>query len=171
MAEFCPKCGTPLETAQDPARLCDLCGWFGDWTEVLSKPPAATEVQPVRSVMQALAFYRDVCRKELEAEIVCRAGRVTEADLRKVRVAARECRDALVQLFTALHRPHAAPPAVLKYVNGLVPWPREWTDYRYNACNEPCDMLVGPCACGAWHQDSEDWVREVLARHNTVIRP
>jgi len=22
---------------------------------------------------------------------------------------------------------------------------------RYNACNEPCDMFVGPCICGAWH--------------------
>jgi hypothetical protein len=30
---------------------------------------------------------------------------------------------------------------------------------RYNACTEPCDMFVGPCACGAWHKTS-DWARE-----------
>jgi hypothetical protein len=21
----------------------------------------------------------------------------------------------------------------------------------HNACNEPCDVVDGPCACGAWH--------------------
>lgn len=26
----------------------------------------------------------------------------------------------------------------------------------HNACSEPCDALVGPCCCGAWH-DAEDW--------------
>lgn len=27
----------------------------------------------------------------------------------------------------------------------------------YNASSEPCDMLVGPCCCGAWHS-KEDWI-------------
>ena len=22
----------------------------------------------------------------------------------------------------------------------------------FNGCNEKCDMLVGPCCCGAWHR-------------------
>lgn len=22
----------------------------------------------------------------------------------------------------------------------------------YNSSNEPCDMLIGPCSCGAWHK-------------------
>lgn len=26
----------------------------------------------------------------------------------------------------------------------------------YNACNEPCDVLIGPCSCGAWHS-IKDW--------------
>ena len=21
----------------------------------------------------------------------------------------------------------------------------------FNGCNEPCDVLVGPCSCGGWH--------------------
>ncbi len=32
-------------------------------------------------------------------------------------------------------------------------WPK-----RYNACTDPCDMLDGPCACGAWHSE-DDWLR------------
>lgn len=26
----------------------------------------------------------------------------------------------------------------------------------YNGCSERCDMLVGACACGAWHE-ANDW--------------
>lgn len=26
---------------------------------------------------------------------------------------------------------------------------------RYNACAQPCDMLRGPCACGAWHEPQD----------------
>ena len=33
--------------------------------------------------------------------------------------------------------------------DGIVPMPEEIV--VYNACNEPCDMLVGPCACGGYH--------------------
>lgn len=42
-------------------------------------------------------------------------------------------------------------------------WPR-----RYNACTEPCDMLVGPCCCGAWHtvKDANDWIAAELAKRN-----
>ncbi len=36
----------------------------------------------------------------------------------------------------------------------LKSWPDDWPEY-YNACNEPCDMLIGPCCCGAWHQPHE----------------
>ena len=36
----------------------------------------------------------------------------------------------------------------------MVGWP-EWLPKYYNGSNEPCDMLEGPCACGAWHQPGE----------------
>jgi len=32
--KYCPQCGTILESAQNPARLCDNCGWFGDYTNL-----------------------------------------------------------------------------------------------------------------------------------------
>jgi len=51
--------------------------------------------------------------------------------------------------------------------NGMVPYPDGWAKH-FNS-NEPCDKLVGPCACGAWHDDTEGWVREVLIRHNAEI--
>jgi hypothetical protein len=172
MAEFCPRCGSPLEEAQDPARLCEDCGWFGDWQEVLHKPPESDVFNPVRGVLQALTLFRDVCRQELVAEMVYDSGAATEQDIKRVRIAARQCRDSLVQLFTAVRRLDRPPPRVLKVhpQSGMVPWPDDWFDYHYNACNEPCDFLVGPCACGATHLASEEWVREVLLQHNAIIQ-
>jgi hypothetical protein len=32
-----------------------------------------------------------------------------------------------------------------------------------------CDVLVGPCACGGTHQETDDWVRELLRAHDAVI--
>lgn len=37
--------------------------------------------------------------------------------------------------------------------NNFEPWPDDWPKY-YNS-NIPCDMAVGPCACGGWHQEGE----------------
>lgn len=34
----------------------------------------------------------------------------------------------------------------------------------FNACTDPCDMLAGPCACGAWHD-----LRSQLAKIVDVI--
>jgi hypothetical protein len=30
-------------------------------------------------------------------------------------------------------------------------WPESWPKVIQSWTNEPCDMLIGPCACGAWH--------------------
>lgn len=176
-AEFCPKCKSPVDTGGDERRLCEVCGWFGDRGETITTRPALEEFNPVLTVIQSLRLFRDVCRNELIAEQVYQAGRATDADLRKVATAARESLHSLVELFTAVRKPHKAPPptaplgsapTVLRSVNGLIPWPEDWTDYHFNG-NEPCDMLIGPCACGAWHQVNEAWVQELLTKHNTVI--
>ena len=37
--------------------------------------------------------------------------------------------------------------------NNFVVWPESWPKY-YNG-GQLCDMLVGTCSCGAWHQDGE----------------
>jgi len=167
VAEFCPRCTAPLEAAPDPARLCEVCGWFGDWQEVLCTPPKTDVFNPVMAAAQALELFRDVCRKELVAEQVYDAGNATEADLRQVRIARRHATHALIEMFVVLR---ARPPKRrLERINGLVPWPENWTDRHFNASHEPCDMLIGPCSCGAWHTETEPWVQETLRRHGTEI--
>ncbi len=109
MAEFCPRCGTPVDTSGDDTRLCDACGWFGDNTETARIPPDAGKFSPVLATVQAITLFRDVCRQELMAEQIYDAGGATEAALRKVRTEARNALHSLVELFTALRGPHTPP--------------------------------------------------------------
>ena len=102
MSEFCPRCTAPLEFAQDPARLCEVCGWFGDWTEVLNTPPKSDVFNPVLAVAQALVLFRDICRKELIAERLYDAGQGTEKEIRQVAIARRDATNALIELFVTL---------------------------------------------------------------------
>lgn len=44
-------------------------------------------------------------------------------------------------------------------MNDLMGYPEHWPEH-HNACNEPCDMAVGPCACGAWHT-LDEWTKEI----------
>ena len=48
-----------------------------------------------------------------------------------------------------------------KELNKIIPMPEELIGKFFNACTEPCDIINGPCACGAWH-DIEDWVRRLI---------
>lgn len=167
MAEFCPRCTAPLETSRDADRLCEVCGWWGDQREVLLAPPRADVLNPVLAAAQTLELYRDVCRTELVAEQVFDAGNATEADLRRVRMARRHAAHSIIEMFVTLR--HRAAIQQLRRINGAVPWPVNWTDRHYNASHEPCDMLIGPCSCGAWHTEQEDWVRAMLVKHNAEI--
>jgi len=36
-------------------------------------------------------------------------------------------------------------------ISKLKLWPEDWPKYKMTAYSDPCDMLVGPCCCGAWH--------------------
>jgi hypothetical protein len=178
MAEFCPRCTAPLETDGDSSRLCEVCGWFGDSAEALSKPPRPDRINPVLAAAQCLDLYRDVCRKELIAEQIYDAGNATEADIRTVRTARRYATNAIIELFAGLHKlahpqnpPTPQKRRILRSPNGLVPWPDDFApgDRHYNASNEPCDMLVGPCSCGAWHCEEEPWVQALLVKYNAEI--
>ncbi len=51
----------------------------------------------------------------------------------------------------------------------MLGWPDEWTMRRYNGCNEPCDFLIGPCACGAMHDADEEWVQRALEHYVATI--
>ena len=98
------------------------------------------------------------------------AGNGSDVELHRVRTEARSALHSLVELFIVTYQ--LTPPVILKKDegSGMVPWPDSWTDRRYNACNEPCDFLVGPCACGGWHDEREQWVKDVLKKHNAVIQ-
>ena len=48
-------------------------------------------------------------------------------------------------------------------INGFVVMP---DCLRINRSNEPCDMIIGPCACGSWHSE-KDWV-EYFNNRNTL---
>jgi len=171
MAQFCPRCAAPLDTSGDTGRLCETCGWFGDASETLSAPPQSDEFNPVLAALQALDLYRDVCRGELIAEQMFDAGTATEADMLKIRTSRHKATNSIVELFTATRRlQQIRQPLVLQPdINGFVGWPPEWTEHRYNARHEPCDMLVGPCCCGAWHLAAEEWVQDVLRKHHATI--
>jgi hypothetical protein len=164
MNEFCPKCGQPLRPSADPARLCDTCGWFGDYSEVLREQPAAAQM--AAAVGKALDLFRSVCRQELMAEMLIDKHPESAKDMPKVRLAIAQAKQSLIKLFVGIKKPLQT---ILKRVNGLVSWPAAWIDYHYNACNEPCDFLVGPCSCGAWHTETEPWVQEALRKHNSTI--
>ena len=166
MSEFCPRCTAPLETAPDPARLCEVCGWFGDQQEALLTPPSSDVLNPVLAAAQTLELYRDVCRKELIAEQVFDAGNATEADLQRVHMARRHAGHSIIEMFVSLR--NRVVRQQLRRINGVVPWPANWSDRHYNG-GQPCDTLVGPCSCGAWHLTSEDWVQALLFKHNAEI--
>lgn len=54
------------------------------------------------------------------------------------------------------------------YYDDFLGWPKEWTTRYYNGSNEPCDLLIGPCACGAWH-GPDDWA-DVLRYYNAKLQ-
>jgi hypothetical protein len=39
----------------------------------------------------------------------------------------------------------------------MTSWPDNWPTF-YNGISEPCDMLIGPCVCGASHYEGEFYV-------------
>ena len=41
--------------------------------------------------------------------------------------------------------------------------------FRNGGCTDPCDMVAGPCACGAWHKLSE-WPDEVRREAMAAIQ-
>lgn len=50
--------------------------------------------------------------------------------------------------------------------NGLVAMPEKFIGEFSNACTDPCDMIIGPCACGASHhiRDWPEWFICILLR-------
>ena len=44
----------------------------------------------------------------------------------------------------------------IENLNKCLEYPKTWPPF-YNANSDSCDMLIGPCACGAYH-NLKDWL-------------
>lgn len=98
--EFCPLCGSPVERTQgDDSRLCEVCGWWGDISEILHAPPKADEYNPVLAIAQVLELYRGQCRRELVLEIAYDDGGITESDLKSAKIAIRQSLHSMIEMF------------------------------------------------------------------------
>lgn len=136
---------------------CQSCGWLGDKTEVLSRAPdGAEQVASFRAILRA---YRDICRDELMLEMLGPGSYEVNRSKQLIAGAEQEIVNLFLKTTELITR-------TLPRINGWVPWPVNWPP-RYNGCNEPCDMLVGPCRCSAWHQEHE--AEELLREHKTEI--
>lgn len=102
-AEFCPKCHYPLEPSEDSGRLCEVCHWFGDETEICPTPPMPDDLELAFS--QLLALYRDVCRMELMAEGLAEGNANYDASVRSIRTRANHARHSILHLFRETKKP------------------------------------------------------------------
>jgi hypothetical protein len=57
----------------------------------------------------------------------------------------------------------------MKMTETILPIPDHWPPH-YNANTSPCDIIQGPCACGAWHQLDDDWVLKNLQQYGVRLR-
>jgi len=97
-AEFCPKCFYPLDMiVNDDGRLCAVCDWFGDKSEVCKKPPAPNDLE--LAFAQLLVLYRDVCRMELLAEQLAENSTNYDESLKAVRARASHARHSILYFF------------------------------------------------------------------------
>lgn len=162
---YCPRCQYPIATNTECS--CELCGWFGSPKETLSEP--GEDFNLTHAVIEILELYKQACRDELIIEQLYDLGEAIEKDINRARSYTRGMIHRLVEMFVKLKtRPNIVEVILKKYPSGFLPWPEEWTDYHYNS-NQPCDMLIGPCRCGSWHQESDQWVQNKLIEHQAII--
>lgn len=153
--EYCPKCHNPLESSTDDDRLCEQCGWWGGAGEVCLQSKVVTDT--ATNIRQLLALYRDSCRKELILESAYQQGHLARVEMIKARHCVAQSAESIIAMVVALS------PQILPRVDGRVHWPAEWPK------RGQCDMLVGPCACGKWHQETDADTVEALQQHNARI--
>ena len=79
-------------------------------------------------------------------------------------------RDELVELLTIEQESNrsfttqlADAQETIKHLRGKAEFdmPDDMRGKHFNACTDPCDMIDGPCACGAWHNVKE-WLEKLL---------
>ena len=52
--------------------------------------------------------------------------------------------------------------AIIKHLRGKAEFdmPADMRGRFHNACTDSCDMIDGPCACGAWH-NAKEWIKNL----------
>ena len=74
------------------------------------------------------------------------------------------------ELVARLRKTVADNDATIKHLRKKAEFdmPPEMIGKHHNACNEPCDMIHGPCACGAWH-NAKEWIIKLQAKLNLMV--
>jgi len=78
-----------------------------------------------------------------------------------VKVRVEDMKDWSVEEITKFFNGIAKTIAALQ--GTIIATPTHWPP-RYNANTDSCDVISGPCVCGAWHYLSEAWILDGLNR-------
>ncbi len=73
--------------------------------------------------------------------------------------------NAFEQLKTQLAEAHTT----IRHLRGKAEFdmPDDMRGKHFNACPDPCDMIDGPCACGAWH-NAKEWLGKLNKKLDTA---
>ena len=104
---YCPCCESLIRLDKSTDQMCEVCGWFGDWSELLSAPTG--EFNVVKAVVTALDLYRDLCRKELFVEDHYVRGKVSLSDLRRSILLRQETTHSMIDMFVRLKNRKETP--------------------------------------------------------------
>jgi len=71
--------------------------------------------------------------------------------------------------FTAIEQELADAKETIKHLKDKAEFdmPVDMQGKHFNACTDSCDMIDGPCACGAWHNVKE-WIGKLNRKLDTA---
>jgi hypothetical protein len=139
--------------------------------ELLSKESDHRLLNGLQMIVGLLSLQsRAAANADLEAEIECLEAQGVEVldYLNTINSDLPEKFDSLVDAVRMVIEPLLEDRVSNIFVptNGIVPYPSHWPKHFNGFSREACDMLIGPCCCGATHFKEEDWVREAMEKHN-----
>ena len=90
--KYCPKCSFEVTADEQPERLCNVCSWWGDESELTEESTNTA----VHLAVEVLDLYRSVCRDELSCEMAFLRGSITLADVKEIKASAKRATYALI---------------------------------------------------------------------------
>jgi hypothetical protein len=77
--KHCPICDAIIEFAQCNYRICDKCGWQGDWTKLINREPAIEYIlEEIRKRHNTVNFDINNTPNDWVSYICAYAGRAAE---------------------------------------------------------------------------------------------